>query len=303
MIRTAADTNNSLGMRLTFGHSYDFTPSAKCVPGYMVGNTTQVAQTPIRRQRVTNAAECEALCNQVPSCMAAEFAHPTMDVLSFANGHPSCTLLPGCLERTRQPPPVRTDVMHRWGPFWPPGSTPRGVKWGMNATLVIASYAASLNWLRTLPAGIMDLVVYHKYDYGRERRPPLTARDVIRQLSEFEFCPSGKVHHPAAVCPSKCSCGHRPRSERPVLKYFATVPNYGQTHKLPFGGSREPFAFLQYILDFWENLPPVTIFTQVAALHAFAPLSANSQLPAGHPAPRSDGQSAHYEPPSCHLSP
>jgi hypothetical protein len=40
------------------------------------------------------------------------------------------------------------------------------------------------------------------------------------------------------------------------------LPNYGLTHRKPFGGSREPYGFLQYLLDFWDNLPPVTILTQ-----------------------------------------
>ena len=47
-----------------------------------------------------------------------------------------------------------------------------------------------------------------------------------------------------------------------MLKYYATIPNYGQTHKLPFGGSREPYGYLQFILDFWDNLPNVMIFSQ-----------------------------------------
>ena len=46
----------------------------------------------------------------------------------------------------------------------------------------------------------------------------------------------------------------------------------GSTTKTPYGGSREPYVMLQFVIDFWENLPPVVIFSQVwwrvRALHA-----------------------------------
>lgn len=73
-----------------------------------------------------------------------------------------------------------------------------------------------------------------------------------------------KLHypHPGNVCPNQCTCGRRSLEDRPWLQYFAVLPNYGQAVRPPFGGSREPFGFFQFVLDFWDNLPPVTIFTQ-----------------------------------------
>ena len=41
------------------------------------------------------------------------------------------------------------------------------VVWGTNATLVLVTFSASLGWLRTLPGGLLDLVVYRKFDYSR----------------------------------------------------------------------------------------------------------------------------------------
>ena len=114
-----------------------------------------------------------------------------------------------------------------------------------------------------------------------------------------------RLHHPRGQCPTDCKCGFRQKKEQPRLKYFATLPNYGQTHKFPFGGSRElchlvtpcttppdlidpspslsplpspsppspsllpllcgagePYGYLQFIIDFWDNLPRVVIFSQ-----------------------------------------
>ena len=59
-----------------------------------------------------------------------------------------------------------------------------------------------------------------------------------------------------------CMCGPRPRNERPRLQYFAVLPNYGLQQKEPYGGSREPYGYFQFILDFWDNMPPVVIFSQ-----------------------------------------
>jgi len=116
----------------------------------------------------------------------------------------------------------------------------------------------------------MDVVVYHKHDYRSNQEPVLQPMGVIHHLLHQELCgrasPVGaSLHYPNMQdlsCRIGCQCGRRPAAERPVLRYFTTVPNYGVTHRKPFGGSREPYAFLQYLLDFWDNLPPVSIFTQ-----------------------------------------
>ena len=65
-----------------------------------------------------------------------------------------------------------------------------------------------------------------------------------------------------------CTCGPRPPAERPVLKYFAVLPNYGQAAGRKQGGSREVVGYLQFVIDFWENLPNVVIFSQVMGARA-----------------------------------
>ena len=54
---------------------------------------------------------------------------------------------------------------------------------------------------------------------------------------------------------------------RQNLAYWTTLPNYGRTSgdpkRFPRGGSRESFVMFQFILDFWDNLPPVILFSQV----------------------------------------
>ena len=217
---------------------------------------------------------------------------------------------------------MRSDVLHRWGPVWPPGITPAKVRWQTNATLVLVSYKASLAYLRTLPGGLMDLVVYHKPDFGAVNLTyaPMTANYVLGQLREQELCgawtsepahssndsaaeppfsassassitggstggstgttlarygypinifpPSSHVgerlHHPSrsTTCPRGCRCGRRTLADRPRLQYFALLPNYGKAYTAPRGGSREPYGYLQFIRDFWDNLPPVVIFSQ-----------------------------------------
>ena len=71
---------------------------------------------------------------------------------------------------------------------------------------------------------------------------------------------------PADMC--NCSAG---RKEEHRLSYYRILPNYGRTdgrqndrgyNPNPPGGSREPYPYLQFILDFWDNLPHVLLFTQ-----------------------------------------
>jgi len=139
---------------------------------------------------------------------------------------------------------------------------------------VVVSHRSSLAWLKTLPGGFLDLVIYHKHHYQRQRGPPRnTPTAVLALLRDFQFCSHGRLHLPraGAKCPDDCRCGQRSLAEQPTLQYFANVPNYGLTHHKPYGGSREPYGFLQYVLDFWENLPPVTIFTQDDCLKSGCP--------------------------------
>ena len=310
--------NQSLGMRASFG-SFDFTPAARCQP--------TSSGPPLAELGVKTAVECEASCAARADCLAAQ-----VGPRNIVGGLLPCYLYAQCLERTRAAAPNRFDVYHRLGASWPPGASPGTITWDTNATLVVVSYHASLSWLRTLPGGLMDVVVYHKADLGNRNLtytpmapqyvlshlkeqvcpslwpcmpspPPMprTRRSSIAQLPSSlwlrcmlacaqEICTSlipqttttmltttagrpvnlhlppgvrGTLHHPRrAGCPQHCKCGLRPRHERPQLKYFSVVPNYGNTKKAPYGGSREPYGFFQFILDFWDNLPPVVIFSQ-----------------------------------------
>ena len=94
----------------------------------------------------------------------------------------------------------------------------------------------------------------------------MSAEYVLSHLRQQQRCPGPqRIAHPAAPgqpCPRGCKCGARPAADVPNLAYFAVIPNYGQTGKIPYGGSREPYGYLQFILDFWGNLPPVVIFSQ-----------------------------------------
>ena len=63
--------------------------------------------------------------------------------------------------------------------------------------------------------------------------------------------------------------GTKPRlyvGRRQNLAYWTTLPNYGRTSgdtkRFPRGGSRESYVMFQFILDFWDNLPNVILFTQ-----------------------------------------
>ena len=315
---TAAAPNGSLGLRTTGldgsgSSAFDYTPSAKCAPGYAAANIAENdKEPPLTRQPsighhyVVHRDECEALCRKHHECVAAEFHHwgprsrfarqaarlykakvqncaSQIDCIQRYSGLkvplpkalplppapptpalPTCVLHRGCLQRDSAPAPGRVDVMHRWGPTWPPVTPPSSVRWTTNASLVVVSYDAPLDWLATLPGGIADLVFYQKHNYRAGSFPTNTARKVLNMLRREVRC--GRVPRlflPSIHgCPRGCHCGEREPAQQPQLAYFALLPNYGLTHRKPFGGSREPYGFLQYLLDFWDNLPPVTIFTQ-----------------------------------------
>ena len=279
--------NRTLGLRAST-QAFDYTPAARCV--------TKLGPL-MPAFAVLDANECEAMCALTPNCNAAQLSYPwkttgvpcndwnmwTPEERKKRKLQPpgplpcierlQCELHSHCLERVRAPPAARADVMHRIGPVWPPGATPERVRWRTNATVVLVSYHASLSWLRTLPGGIADLVVYHKADLGRPNISfaPMTASYIIGHLREQELCsehafPSAlrRMHHPTRIglCPLGCRCGRRPKAERPWLQYFTVLPNYGMQRKEPYGGSREPYGYLQFILDFWNNMPPVVIFSQ-----------------------------------------
>ena len=287
------------GLDTNTSRSFDYEPNAGC-PQVPVLSTT--GQRVIGRTRndiaaavTQNAAECMQRCEAIGhKCSAAH----------FESTRRRCTLYKECLQRSPSPASV---LMHRRGPSWP--ATPADVVWRTNASLVVANYGArwaapaassrpraparsrllpprprsqtplgssrsrvyarSLRWLQTLPFGLVDFVVYNKYDFGRADAKPRVTRQQMETLlhtryicnAGHAFKPPSEWASPAVACPPKCKC-LRALDGRTELAYFTTLPNYGVTWRKPRGGSREPYVYLQFILDFWERLPPVVIFTQ-----------------------------------------
>ena len=186
--------------------------------------------------------------------------------------------------------------MHRVGREWPVPAA--RVKWRTNATLVVASFDYRLDWLRTVPPDLFDVALYRKHDYVanaslrtahllderlplhymRDRPQPCwptadTAR--VRSGSDARASYRQRIGIPFDPCPEAfCECGaassappHGTRARQHALSYFRVLPNYGRTDGKARaggnrGGSREPYAYLQFIVDFWDNLPNVLIFTQ-----------------------------------------
>ena len=83
--------------------------------------------------------------------------------------------------------------------------------------------------------------------------------------------PSYRVGFPLQTCADGCDCGAVEPPEEHRLAYYRVLPNYGRTDSKPSssgfnpnppGGSREPYPYLQFLLDFWDNLPNVILFTQ-----------------------------------------
>ena len=175
-------------------------------------------------------------------------------------------------------------VMHRVGRPWP---VPAGqVVWRANATIVVASYTYRLDWLRTVP-NAFDVALYHKHDFvaspsGRartmsdERLPLHFMRDRPQLCFNFRSATHPRVGFPLDPCqPGQCNCSTG-RNDDHRLAYYRVLPNYGRTdgkirangdnHNAP-GGSREPYPYLLFILEFWDNLPNVLIFTQDDCVH------------------------------------
>ena len=278
-----ADGNASYLAVRDSGQPFDRTVGVACA-----GRSTRLA---LPERQVPSAAACEALCAQTrrDACNAAQFVRA-----SDRRADGQCSLWSMCLHRTqlnRGGAAPASEVFHRVGPSWP--GPPAQVTWAANASLVVTSYRQSLAWLRTLPPGLLDVVVYNKWDFGKnESMPRMDAHYVRAHLRHSLVC--GRLFHPQKEqqlpsyrCPMTCTCSHAGRSSR--LAYFTTLPNYGSTTKTPYGGSREPYVMLQFVIDFWENLPPVVIFSQVwwrvRALHAPCTRPARAlHAPCTHPA-------------------
>lgn len=266
--------------------------------------------TMTRNQRV-----CRELCAREVECTAAQFdmEQGTCELWSECLWRDPATKMvkkatgPGeQRQRTK-----KVVVMHRVGREWPVPAA--RVQWRTNATLVVASFDYRLDWLRTVPPGIFDVALYRKHDYVAnaslrtahlidERLPLQYMRDQPQPCwptaavdsagggtsSDLRASYRQRVGIPYEPCPdSFCECGaaSAPGPRKHALSYFRVLPNYGRTggkawangfNPNPPGGSREPYAYLQFVLDFWDNLPHVVIFTQDDCIARICPWS--SQL-------------------------
>ena len=238
----------------------------------------------LKETRIKSVRSCREACAAQVECVAAELDQ----VLG------KCMLWRECLYREpamrfgsawgkrRATSGIR--VMHRVGRPWP---VPAGqVVWRANATIVVASYTYRLDWLRTIP-NAFDVALYHKHDFvaspsGRartmsdERLPLHFMRDRPQLCFNFRSATHPRVGFPLEPCqPGQCNCSTG-RNDDHRLAYYRVLPNYGRTdgkirangdnHNAP-GGSREPYPYLLFILEFWDNLPNVLIFTQDDCVH------------------------------------
>ena len=131
--------------------------------------------------------------------------------------------------------------------------------WRTNVTIVVASYKYRLDWLKTIPP-TFDVAIYDKFDFG----PSSNASWLAALAGPMASMMAGKrmpQHHSKHGRANHVPGGHTDDLAR--LTYYRALPNYGRTDPNPIhGGSREPYPYLQFVLDFWHNLPNVLIFTQ-----------------------------------------
>ena len=198
------------------------TPSVRCMSP-RAARMTELA-------RNASVAECVQRCLETSRCVAIERHVPTA----------RCTLLSECLHRERA---LNYMVGHYQPPPWPfPAAQ---MRWRTGVAIVVASYNRDITRIANLlemftPAA--DLVVYHKHDFNE-------SRDV----------PSGWHKHALHECLPNAT-------QRPLLSFLQILPNFGVTVSSnpngTHGGSREPYAFLQFLLDFYASLPDAVLFSQ-----------------------------------------
>ena len=139
--------------------------------------------------------------------------------------------------------------------------------WRTNATIVVASYKYGLDWLKMIPP-TFDVAIYDKFDFGPNSNASRLAGPMASMMAG-KGLPHRRVNHVPG--------GHTDDLAR--LTYYRVLPNYGRTGPRALlnhvqGGSREPYPYLQFILDFWHNLPNVLIFTQAPTYPMHATLLA-----------------------------
>ena len=132
--------------------------------------------------------------------------------------------------------------------------------WRTNATLVVANYKyPRLDWLKRIPP-TFDVAIYDKFDFGPNSSASLLISLLAGPMASM-MAGKGMPHRRMNHAPG----GHTDDLAR--LAYYRVLPNYGRTDPAALllhiqGGSREPHPYVQFILDFWHNLPNVLIFTQ-----------------------------------------
>lgn len=236
--------------------TFDRTLYSKCGPDEIA----------LGHRTVKTAEACEQACRRHGECYAVE----------WTGAKSSCRLMRQCLHRLAISRVSRngvstasnnvTSIMHRWGPSLP--RHPSLVRWQTNASLVISSFDASLSWLSQVRPGYMDVTVYQKRNFGIPADRSLAKPDVrqTRQYVLRMLCQHGTVRRGHDAEGPADNCAPDSGGRRHHLAYWTTLPNYGRTSgdpkKVPRGGAREPYVFFQFILDFWDNLPNVVIFTQ-----------------------------------------
>ena len=154
-------------------------------------------------------------------------------------------------------------VMHRVGREWPVAAGQ--VVWRANVTIVVASYKNRLDWLKTIPP-TFDVAVYDKFDFGPGNAYPSPFGNASWHAGSAATTDKRLRQRKVSQAP-----GHNDDLYLARLAYYRVLPNYGRTGPIgrgnaANGGSREPYVYLQFILDFWDNLPNVLIFTQVDCL-------------------------------------
>lgn len=167
-------------------------------------------------------------CLALHRCVAVEHYLPSA----------TCTLFSECLHRKLA---HNYTVAHYQPQPWP--SPAARVHWQTGVAVVVASYNRNISRIAELLASFSlsaDLVVYHKHDFNGSRGVT-----------------GGWRRHLGSECLG---------AYLPLLTYLQVLPNFGTTlqtapHKAP-GGSREPYAYLQFLLDFYDNLPQLILFTQ-----------------------------------------
>lgn len=172
---------------------------------------------------------CMRRCLTLPGCVAVERFLPNS----------SCVFFSECLHREH----AEGHIVAHYRPSPLPFPAAH-IRWRTGVAVVVASYRKNLSDIATFLRNFTqpaDLVVYHKHDFNG-------SIDV----------PNGWWQHVLDECGLS--------EHRKLLSYLQVLPNHGKTKRTapnePSGGSREPYVFLQFLVDFYDNLPTMVLFSQ-----------------------------------------